>query len=1287
MSDKEPSQNSDSHQHQTTGSGHDSEGSHGKQNKYKNINDFLRKRVRGAAEFSDFVWHRSSVIFKFCLCIGFLESVIIGLTYAESSVFSEVFNFVRMKKARPQLHLLEVSYGVKIDQVGFGFKGQSRNPIHRELLEARAAGNWTRVIELTPDSKSLLQGETERRRIEYATLLDPNGVILVNANANRTGQIWDPAGLVTISRAHFDLGQIKATEILPFTDFRRESPPLIRESIDTSAPVPLLGPWDTGRDPLIRWVVTPVVDGSTLLGILVAGDVVDGKSSIPGRIVKGTGSGFAGVYLSSPDEAGPWAVTQLLMSGGVAQAREFRMDGFKRSVLRRAHATSSHRQVNYGRAMIGDEEVLFAAKRVNPLLFEDREAPEEHKVLRRGGKAVIVRGIFLNVENSRAEVNLIRILEAMSRVADILGVIFVFVTALLPVWRASKSAREYLSSRAELYHLMTGLPLYVSKMVEAQKEAARKRAEERAKRRRKRLSTGGGKISRGVTQDNVSDIEDAEFEARVKDLKRTVLLSRQMFLKAITFWRMPSVRTVLLDTVVNLFGLTLLIVNLFLSLNVLSDSLKFQTIEEAQLLTIAYHLQVYHMGFGFRGVASNSAIRSLASSSDFESTDAVALRGEVEAILGGEVRRRRIEVAMLVTPGATPIMLALADEMDISNAGQRYVLNNLPERVSNLNKQVLATDSVPFQDFKGLQAPVWADLHLSSFGYSGLAFHDDGTLGQSGRSAGGVCQADFDPIVGRFAATPVYAVSDTNQTGAVKGVLISADMLNGKTILNEWSMAAFHDGFVGSYVVKDGMPRLLSSLVYEPSEASTWTYFRRSIAVLADAEGRLRASVEEYEHQQLRVDLDFLEDGLPGQEETLMKLLRGAENRDKDTILLSLRERNYFVSAVQVPPDMINFVPDDFRYDQVFLVRGVRTEAAQDARVMRISFTAGILFLALSIKIFGAIFVWRRIAGPIQHALLGMRAMLAGLPSQVALSRVDRVEKMGLRIEPYPLSRDNIAFCWFILKYENVLSGLESKERKRCVSFFEKNYPGLLRHQVHRPWCCCPKWPNVETIGENEEEANVLFHTSKDRLSRGRRSSARQSSVPESNELEGAITDSEALPSFTPFSGAPQQQGDGSPSSALAAAVRADTEMKPNLAGQQIESSPDTFLPLVPMQRKNQRALSFRPKPTVLKSPEHKRDAERGDRRLGSLPDAAALKSSLRKSLTAGAEALEIGMGEFLDVAPTETVRAEISGLRTRGCMGAKEEWDSEANITADDSTLPALPQSATGAKSRLHPK
>uniref|UniRef100_A0A0K6S649 Uncharacterized protein n=1 Tax=Chromera velia CCMP2878 TaxID=1169474 RepID=A0A0K6S649_9ALVE len=222
MSDKEPSQNSDSHQHQTTGSGHDSEGSHGKQNKYKNINDFLRKRVRGAAEFSDFVWHRSSVIFKFCLCIGFLESVIIGLTYAESSVFSEVFNFVRMKKARPQLHLLEVSYGVKIDQVGFGFKGQSRNPIHRELLEARAAGNWTRVIELTPDSKSLLQGETERRRIEYATLLDPNGVILVNANANRTGQIWDPAGLVTISRAHFDLGQIKATEILPFTDFRRE---------------------------------------------------------------------------------------------------------------------------------------------------------------------------------------------------------------------------------------------------------------------------------------------------------------------------------------------------------------------------------------------------------------------------------------------------------------------------------------------------------------------------------------------------------------------------------------------------------------------------------------------------------------------------------------------------------------------------------------------------------------------------------------------------------------------------------------------------------------------------------------------------------------------------------------------------------------------------------------------------------------------------------------------------------------------------------------------------------
>eukprot|EP00820_Chromera_velia_P004005 Cvel_17197.t1-p1 / transcript=Cvel_17197.t1 / gene=Cvel_17197 / organism=Chromera_velia_CCMP2878 / gene_product=hypothetical protein / transcript_product=hypothetical protein / location=Cvel_scaffold1359:20244-21757(+) / protein_length=308 / sequence_SO=supercontig / SO=protein_coding / is_pseudo=false len=278
---------------------------------------------------------------------------------------------------------------------------------------------------------------------------------------------------------------------------------------------------------------------------------------------------------------------------------------------------------------------------------------------------------------------------------------------------------------------------------------------------------------------------------------------------------------------------------------------------------------------------------------------------------------------------------------------------------------------------------------------------------------------------------------------------------------------------------------------------------------------------------------------------------------------------------------------------------------------MRIGFTAGIIFLAVSIKIFGAIFVWRRIAGPIQHALLGMRAMLAGLPSQVPLSRVEKVEKMGLRIEPYPLSKDSIAFCWFILKYENVLVGMESRERRRCVNFFDKNYPGLLKHKVSRPWCCCPTWPGVETIGQDEDQASALFR-SKDHLSKretGRRSSAR-ASIGGSIDFE--VGEDEVLP------GSSWGDGDLSPSfSSPCSPLRKDGETKQRVAETQIEQAPDTFLPPAASMES---ALSFRPKPTVLRTPQNKRD-QRGAGRLCSLPDDLVLKSSLRKAHSSPHEA------------------------------------------------------------------
>uniref|UniRef100_A0A0K6S6Y2 Cache domain-containing protein n=1 Tax=Chromera velia CCMP2878 TaxID=1169474 RepID=A0A0K6S6Y2_9ALVE len=220
--------------------------------------------------------------------------------------------------------------GLKMDQIGFGFKGQSRNPNHKALLEERALGssaNWTDIATLETASKAALSAEISNRKIEYATLLDANGMIVVNANQNRTGELWDPAGLVTIMRNHWNLGQIKATDILPFTDFRKESPPIHRESGTGADPTPRLHPWDTGADPLIRWMVTPIVSSGKLLGILVAGDVVDGKAAIPERVVNAIGSGYAAVFLSSPGVAGPRLVTEFFKNNGLPKATVSHVEG------------------------------------------------------------------------------------------------------------------------------------------------------------------------------------------------------------------------------------------------------------------------------------------------------------------------------------------------------------------------------------------------------------------------------------------------------------------------------------------------------------------------------------------------------------------------------------------------------------------------------------------------------------------------------------------------------------------------------------------------------------------------------------------------------------------------------------------------------------------------------------------------------------------------------------------------------------------------------------------------
>lgn len=166
-----------------------------------------------------------------------------------------------------ELEATKINYDIKINQMGFGFRGQSDNVAIINAALTRANGN-----SLTPTQQSLvkqiLQNEITARNIEYATLVGRDQRIIVSANNNRAGEVFDPNGLV--SQVINNPQQIKTTEIVSWQDLQAENPPLLPRLIPN-------------QDVVIRYTFTPVFNPNNrdqVIGVLVSGDVVNGKYSI-----------------------------------------------------------------------------------------------------------------------------------------------------------------------------------------------------------------------------------------------------------------------------------------------------------------------------------------------------------------------------------------------------------------------------------------------------------------------------------------------------------------------------------------------------------------------------------------------------------------------------------------------------------------------------------------------------------------------------------------------------------------------------------------------------------------------------------------------------------------------------------------------------------------------------------------------------------------------------------------------------------------------------------------------
>ncbi|ERN40376.1 methyl-accepting chemotaxis protein [Rubidibacter lacunae KORDI 51-2] len=233
---------------------------------------------------------------KQLLTLGVSELISLSLVGVSSLLLYFGLRDRLVQQSVSELGVAEISYNLQIDQMAFGFRGQSENTAIVEAAVSGSAGDGT--------VKTILLSEIWSREIEFATLVDTSGRVVVDAGQLSPGSEFNPNGLV--EKALKTGEQIKTTELLSY-----------EELAATSARLAELRARERGVDPadapdfLVRYTVTPVrAPNSEIVGGLVSGDVV--KLPVAATTNESFGDGYSAVYLVAPDDMFELETSQLL---------------------------------------------------------------------------------------------------------------------------------------------------------------------------------------------------------------------------------------------------------------------------------------------------------------------------------------------------------------------------------------------------------------------------------------------------------------------------------------------------------------------------------------------------------------------------------------------------------------------------------------------------------------------------------------------------------------------------------------------------------------------------------------------------------------------------------------------------------------------------------------------------------------------------------------------------------------------------------------------------------------
>jgi len=287
---------------------------------------------------------------------------ILGIGIAGTLIVTNGLRNQLVEQVKSEVVVTDINYNIKVEQMGFGFRGQSDNPAIIKAAQIHGSGT---VLDanLKTQVKQILANEIKARTIEYATLVGKDFKIIVNANANREGEVFNPGNLVNeVFKNH---QQIKATRIVSWSELSRESPPL---------PEGL-----TKQDALIRYTVTPVKNPSTkeVIGALISGDIVNGKDTIVRATLRATGNGYSAIYLRKNTE-------KFTLASSLEQGQKEDLNQSISNVelpkdivksLLTAAAESPEGKVVTGRLLIGKTIYTVAAKAIPNKIIGEADKP------------------------------------------------------------------------------------------------------------------------------------------------------------------------------------------------------------------------------------------------------------------------------------------------------------------------------------------------------------------------------------------------------------------------------------------------------------------------------------------------------------------------------------------------------------------------------------------------------------------------------------------------------------------------------------------------------------------------------------------------------------------------------------------------------------------------------------------------------------------------------------------------------------------------------------------------